>query len=58
MVKVSDMSSAEIVEDLAVSLAEEICDGEDTARQQRIRKLLIEFAEEIKRRAIEPITES
>lgn len=49
-----DMTNAEIFEDIAVSLADAICDGEDTARQKRIRTLLVEFAEEIKRQAVEP----
>ena len=48
------MSDAEALEDVAVSLADAICDGDDIKRQKRIRQLLVEFADEIKRRAIEP----
>lgn len=54
VVKVTDMTDAEVVEDIAMSLAAAICDDEDDARQQRIRKLLVEFADEIKRQAVEP----
>lgn len=42
-IKVIEMTSREVIEDIAVSLASEICDG----NQIRIRGLLIEFAEEM-----------
>lgn len=54
LISVTDMTEEEALEDVVLSLANEICDGEDLPRQQRIRKLLIEFVDEIKRSAIEP----
>ena len=52
--KITDMTDQEVLEDVAVSLADAICDSEDVVRQSHIRKLLVEFADEIKRQAIEP----
>lgn len=44
----------EVVENLAITLTKAICDGNDVKRQNYIRVLLIKFAEEIKRQAVEP----
>lgn len=54
MVSERDMTGEEAIEDIAFSLANEICDGTYDARQTRIRELLIEFAEEVKRQSMEP----
>lgn len=47
------MTNEEAIEDIAMSLANEICESSYDARQTRVRKLLVEFAEEVKRQALE-----
>lgn len=43
-----------VIDSLADSIASAVNNGASDDRQQRIRDLLVQFAEEIQRRAIEP----
>lgn len=53
-VTVTDMTNDEALDDICMSLATAICNEEYDEHQERVRKLLREFADEIKRSAIEP----